>query len=208
MIDITKTQYPANLFRTALFKNQNGVHHYAVVDSAMHKDIHLNIQLNALDYRSLYQGQEAELLEEVAPYLVTLKENDALSRWLLENTYSHHAISFIKSTEDIDTLAIHLRKYAKIEIESTGEDGKAYKQAALFAFYDPRVFPRFVDTNSAQRNANFFQEITEYLCENTENTQQLIAYRYAQAKQSKQSGLSQTTHILQAQISEQGTENG
>ena len=157
---------------------------YAVVDSAMSNEIHITIQTDALDYRCLYEGKEADLLEEAAPYLVQIEQGDYLTGWLLENVYKKNAISFIKTEADIEQLANHLRQYAKIQAVSHGDDGKLTKQWAFFAFYDPRVFPRFIKGNTAEQSAEFFEGIDQYLCENTERDKNALhSYHYSEKDQ-------------------------
>lgn len=157
---------------------------YAVVDSAMSNEIHVTIQTEALDYRCLYEGKEADLLEEAAPYLVQLERDDYLTNWLFKNVYKKNAISFIQSPAEIETLAHHLRQYAKIQAVTQGDDGKLTKQWAFFAFYDPRVFPRFMGGNTIEQSAEFFQGINQYLCESTtEDKNELHRYHYSEENQ-------------------------
>lgn len=156
---------------------------YAVVDSAMSNEIHIMIQTDALDYRCLYEGKEADLLEEAAPYLVQIEQGDYLTGWLLENVYKKNAISFIKTEADIEQLANHLRQYAKIQAVSHGDDGKLTKQWAFFAFYDPRVFPRFIKGNTAEQSAEFFEGIDQYICENADDKNKLQTHHFAEKDQ-------------------------
>ncbi|HIQ16208.1 MAG TPA: DUF4123 domain-containing protein [Leucothrix sp.] len=157
---------------------------YAVVDSALSNDVHVTVQTEALDYRCLYEGKEADLLEEVAPYLVQLERDDYLTNWLFKTVYKKNAISFIQSSADIESLAYHLRQYAKIQAVTHGDDGKLTKQWAFFAFYDPRVFPRFMKGNTIEQSAEFFEGINQYLCESTdEDKNELHSYHYSEKNQ-------------------------
>ena len=156
---------------------------YAVVDSALSNEIHIMIQTGALDYRCLYEGTEADLLEEAAPYLVQIAQDDDLTNWLFKNVYRKNAISFIKTETDTEQLAYHLRQYAKIQSVVQGDDGKLTKQWVFFAFYDPRVFPRFIKGNTPEQSAEFFQGINQFICENAEDKNQLENYQWVEKDQ-------------------------
>jgi len=156
---------------------------YAVVDSALSNEIHIMIQTDALDYRCLYEGTEADLLEEAAPYLVQIAQDDDLTNWLFKNVYRKNAISFIKTETDTEQLAYHLRQYAKIQSVVQGDDGKLTKQWVFFAFYDPRVFPRFIKGNTPEQSAEFFQGINQFICENAEDKNQLENYQWVEKDQ-------------------------
>jgi len=156
---------------------------YAVVDSALNHEIHITIQGAKLEYYCLYEGEEAELLEEAAPYLVKIKQDDELTQWLFKNIYKKNAISFIQSGVDIEILADHLRQYAKIRTVMQGDDGNLIKQWAFFAFYDPRVFPRFIKGNTSKQSAEFFEEMDHFICENPENKNLLENYTFIEKDQ-------------------------
>lgn len=156
---------------------------YAVVDSALSNEVHIMIQTDALDYRCLYEGKEADLLEEAAPYLVQIAQGDYLTDWLLKNVYKKNAISFIKTEADTEQLAYHLRQYAKIQSIVQGDDGKLTKQWVFFAFYDPRVFPRFIKGNTPEQSAEFFEGIDQFICEDAEDKNLLKNYQWIEKEQ-------------------------
>ncbi len=169
------------MLEDTLFSSDENI--YAVVDSALSNEIHIMIQTDALDYRCLYEGTEADLLEEAAPYLVQIVQDDDLTNWLFKNVYKKNAISFIKTEADTEQLAYHLRQYAKIQSVVQGDDGKFTKQWVFFAFYDPRVFPRFIKGNTPEQSAEFFQGINQFICENAEDKNQLENYQWIEKNQ-------------------------
>lgn len=152
---------------------------YAVIDSAMDDDVYLKIQAEAPQQRILLDGEEAEAFEAAAPYLVQLNKGDKFTQWVFDEIYAHNAALFIKSTQDIDSLAEHLKAYVKIQMPIEDLYGEVETQWVYFAFYDPRVFPDFIESNTAEQNAEFFQEIDECACESADDKFEFNSYQHS-----------------------------
>ena len=157
---------------------------YAVIDAAMSGEVHIMIQTLAPDYRILLEGEEAEVFEEAAPYLVQINKQDNFTDWMIDTVYAKNAVCFIKSTNDIETLSDHLKQYAKIQTPIEDPFGNITLQWVYFAFYDPRVFPGFIEGNTAEQSAEFFTGINQYLCESADDKFEFNTYHYSK-KQNK-----------------------
>jgi hypothetical protein len=151
---------------------------YVVIDAAKIKK--LTNELIVVDeqkYQNLFEGKEAIELEEVAPYLVELKKEDEFTTWVAKNVYGKSGAIFIKSTNNIETLAQHLKPFIHVTREIEHE-GKIVTQKGYLAYYDPRVFPNWIESESQQQQSNFFSNINEVLCEDAFNKEEYLSYEY------------------------------
>lgn len=101
---------------------------------------------------SLYRGDAAEQLADIAPYLVTVDE-DVLD-WILTTLWGDAWGILIQSTASIAELRTHLRKFL-IATAPNGEE-------LYFRFYDPRVLPAYLDTCTPQEVADMYGPITSF----------------------------------------------
>jgi len=152
---------------------------YAVIDAAKIKK--LTNELIIVDEQKvkiLFDGQEAIELEEVAPYLVKLNKEDEFSTWVAKNVYGNSGAIFIKSTNDIETLAEHLKPFIPVTREVEHE-GRTITQKGYLAYYDPRVFPNWIESETQNRQAEFFSNIREVLCEDEFKKYHYLSYQYS-----------------------------
>jgi hypothetical protein len=168
------------IFEKELFKkdeNEN-LNVYVVIDSARIKK--LTNELIILDnhqYQILFDGQEAIELEEVAPYLVELKKEYEFTTWVAKNVYGQSGAIFIKSANNLNELAQHLKRFIHVTREVEHE-GSIITQKGYLAYYDPRVFPNWIESESQEQQSNFFLNIKEVLCEDVFNKEQYLSYEY------------------------------
>ena len=151
---------------------------YAIIDSAKIKK--LTNELMVLDnhqYQILFDGEEAIKLEEVAPYLIELKKEDEFTTWVMKNVYGHNGAIFIKSRENIETLAQHLKPFIPVTREIEHE-GKLITQKGYLAYYDPRVFPHWIESEEKATQSSFFLPISKLYCEDTFNKDNYVSYKY------------------------------
>jgi len=179
-------------FLEELFKEEsehnNSVNVYAVIDAARIKK--LTNELIVVDEKKqqiLFDGKDAIELEEVAPYLIELKKEDEFTQWVAKNVYGNNGAIFIKTTNDIETLAQHLKKFIHVTREVEHE-GELVTQKGYLAYYDPRVFPNWIESETTQRQTEFFSNIKEVLCEDEFKQNYYLSYQYnneltAQSKQ-------------------------
>lgn len=95
---------------------------------------------------SLYRGQPEETLAAVAPYLFQV--DGGLLQWIRARLWSEPWGIFVRSTEGLEALRIHFRRFLLVE-SPTGEEW-------YFRFYDPRVLPRFLRVAAADQLASIF----------------------------------------------------
>ena len=168
------------IFLKELFKkdeNEN-LNVYVVIDSARIKK--LTNELMVLDnhkYQILFDGKEAIELEEVAPYLVELKKEDEFTTWVMKNVYDRFGAIFIKSTNTLNELAEHLKGFIHVTREVEHE-GNVITQKGYLAYYDPRVFFNWIESESSERQSNFFSNITELYCEDEFKKYHYLSYQY------------------------------
>jgi len=132
---------------------------YAVIDAAKIKK--LTNELIIVDEQKvkiLFNGQEAIELEEVAPYLVELNQEDEFTTWVAKNVYGNNGAIFIKSPQSIETLAEHLKPFIPVTREVEHE-GRTITQKGYLAYYDPRVFPDWISSIDHEKQEAFFREI-------------------------------------------------
>ena len=165
-----------NLLKTITTQKNKNLTLYAILDAARSSSIYM--QIDDVEYHNLFEGEEAELLEEVAPYLVSLEENDSFTQAILSEEYGNSSMLFVYSSASIEELASFFRQYTKVIVDG---------QEAFFAFYDPRVFNRFMKRANQEELENFFSLVSVYACEDEDDSKNLIEYRYIQNNVDKKS---------------------
>lgn len=130
---------------------------------------------NDIDKCSLYSGQLAEDLKQQAPYLldVTLNEDQLMDdssvpkfhRDFFSKYWGKNTGIFIHSSEPLDKLNFHLKKFTKVQDET----GKWF----FFRFFDPRIMAHYLESIQRwpQRIAKWYgaqknsQLIQGFICE-------------------------------------------
>jgi len=169
-----------NLFLEHLFKEDEdkNLYSYALIDSArITKLTNELIVIDAQKQQILFEGKDAIELEEVAPYLVELKKEDEFTTWVAKNVYDRYGAIFIKSINTLETLAQHLKAFIHVSREVEFE-GEVVTQKGYLAYYDPRVFPVWIESESQERQAVFFSNIEELLCEDEFKEHHYLTYQY------------------------------
>lgn len=123
---------------------------FLVVDAASDPSIFpfLYAHQDELTVQSLYKGEAAAELAEVAPYLLALDENDGPARKFVAQGWGHHRFILLCTAAGFDDMRQHLRKLTFAQMP----DG----EAVLFRFYDPRVTRIFLPTCDGAQLARFF----------------------------------------------------
>lgn len=135
---------------------------YALLDAARDERIFdglLKYQ-EELEFDSLYQGQLAEDLAEVAPYLVRLEPGHPFTDWLLDCAWGESWGIFVQARLDLDEVRRHLRKFTVVWTESG--------QSMIFRFYDPRVLRLFLPTCPAEDLTKFFGPLHRLIVEDAD----------------------------------------
>jgi hypothetical protein len=149
---------------------------YAIVDAARIEDTWLRLQTDSPHYTSLYQGDEAQELEDVAPYLVELKPDEDFTHWVLEVAYGDCGCIFLHSHYELEKLKNHLQPWVKIDFPVEMPSGETQTQSVFYAFYDPRVFSRFMQSVSIEEGEQFFNPLAQVQCENQDKPNLLSTF--------------------------------
>lgn len=130
---------------------------YAVMDSARNDQILAHIVLGKEKYESLYGGEKANELEDVAPYLVEMPPRSTLIETLINEGWGNSWGIFIISEANFKKIRNHLRNFLIVD---TDQNRKAF-----FRFYDPRVFRHLIPTFDEKQLKDFFGPVKQYLME-------------------------------------------
>jgi hypothetical protein len=140
---------------------------YAILDAGRSEAIYLGI--DAVEHYNLFDEEIAQQLAEAAPYLIELSMDCDYSKEILMQEYGNNSMLFIYSCEDIAILVNFFRQYTRMIVD---------KQEAIFAFYDPRVFHRFMRNAGDEEMKAFFSLVEQYACEESEAKKRLVCYTY------------------------------
>jgi len=118
---------------------------YAVLDAARHHAIHpALLDLAYVDeVATLYEGEAASALADVAPYILALDPDGAAFDWLWGDSALRGTAIYLTSAAGPAALRAHLRRLARVR----AEDGRVL----LFRFYDPLIMRTFLPTCDAQQ---------------------------------------------------------
>jgi hypothetical protein len=135
---------------------QPGEQLYAVVDAARDPELAFEArEHHGLKMYSLFKGDLADAMADVAPYLVPFEpDHPWLESWAAH--WGNHAGIFIITTAAPLMLWKHLREIFVVQ----DEDGQEY----FFRFYDPRVLMPFADACHASEREEFFGPVLRICC--------------------------------------------
>ncbi len=157
-MNIDKTQMQAALKQILLAgieKNQT-LKLYAIFDATNIKDLWFNLDLWNINHASLFQGEEADDLKEVSPFLVELKKDNEATDILLQE-YGRSNSLYIVSELSFDALLQRFCNQFKMYTE--------YGESALLRFYDPAIFRHYIKLIDKERLEVFFNSAFQYYCE-------------------------------------------
>jgi len=156
----------ADLLRERI-KLQPGELLYGVVDAA--QDVELAFEAKCLynqEIRTLFEGDVAPALADVAPYVVPIDpESEYLRNWTTRS--GSHAGILLGAPLDLDSIHAHLRKIFIVQ----DEEGQEF----FFRYYDPRVLRSYLPSCTPEELAEFFGPI-RFLVADAEAPQTYIRY--------------------------------
>ncbi|MCG7625698.1 DUF4123 domain-containing protein [Epibacterium sp. Ofav1-8] len=125
------------------------MHTYVILDASKVTNLPEMLETSGLEHRCFFKGQVFEELNAVAPWLVRLEENNAFCRGLFTKSdapwhlWGRNFGLFIRSRLTFDRLWQHLRKFTKIEGETSSTSLLRYWEVnTLEAFVAwPEMFP-------------------------------------------------------------------
>jgi len=132
---------------------------YMLLDAARDQRIYgwLTELDEAVQRRSLYQGDVGDSLAHVSPYLLAAREDQPDSLRFAEAGFGESWGLFVTSSAGFDDVRRHLRKFNIVY----REDGTPL----VFRFYDPRVLRVFLPTCTESELRRFFGPIDAFLAE-------------------------------------------
>lgn len=130
---------------------------WAVLDAARDARVLPALRRTVGTSGCLYAGKLAPEVEDVAPYLVPLRRDDALAAFLIDAGWGESWGVFFRSGAAFEPLRRHLRRFLKVRTW----DGRGL----LFRFYDPRVLRTYLPTCTADEAATFFGPIDDFALE-------------------------------------------
>jgi hypothetical protein len=131
---------------------------FAVLDSARRPRVPELLRESAEEYRSLYDGLQAESLASVAPYLVRLPRGTRLLPRLVREGWGHRFGIYLTHPGSLAEVRAHLRRFLMVENEVT-------RRRLYFRYYDPAVLRLFLPTCSALQREDFFRQISSFSAE-------------------------------------------
>ncbi len=130
-----------------------GMHLYAIVDSAIYKTFHDLMDIEGEEHiRILLKEPYLYGYESVAPYLVLLDIDDAMTDELLHAATGEQWLTLIVSHKSLDALAYELRDMIVVESEAHGK-------AIIYRFYDPRNLSNYIHIHSDEELEAFYEDI-------------------------------------------------
>ena len=134
---------------------------YHLLDAARSEALSLR-QAERLNPRfvSLYRGQSATALADVAPYLFTFTYGSPHAAWLLEKGWGKSWGVFCEAEGDLASLERHFRKFLLVQKEGGGQ--------LYFRYYDPRALRIVMPTFDAGQLEEFFGPVKSYILEDAD----------------------------------------
>ena len=113
---------------------------YALIDCAAtagfsgDDDIYTRLNKPDIQKHSLFTGQNAWTLDNVAPCLARLDNQPDLRRWILEKGWGRGWAIFLAGDAEIKTILAHFRTFLAVQADNG--------RKVFFRFYDPIIWKR------------------------------------------------------------------
>jgi hypothetical protein len=146
---------------------------YAILDAARDTRIHSRLCESRIEAVSLFRGDKALELADVAPYLVPLHREDDFIDWLLTYGWGNSWGIVVETTAGLRELRRHFQGF----VMAYDPQGKPL----YFRFYDPRVFRIYLPTCNESELKTVFGPVSSFYAEG-EDPNWLIQYVLAAGK--------------------------
>jgi hypothetical protein len=133
---------------------------FAILDAARDRYALALLLQSQVQYQSLYEGRDGEMLSDVAPYLVQLPTDSDLLRKLVQEGWGKSWGVYLKCAAEFQELRRHLRHFLEVR-QPDGEQ-------LYFRFYDPRVLRVYLPNLHSDEASTFLGPIHCYLMEDKE----------------------------------------
>lgn len=143
---------------------------YAIIDGALDSEIDQNIEIYAPMHRRLYPEAYSKAAGYAQPFLVQVGTAEEFDTWFTQKGYGNSRALYLLSPLDIDTLTENIAGFSL---------GQMQEGETFFRFYDPKIFPAFLQMLTLSQTQQVFEEETLWLCENALEPHRLDIYSYA-----------------------------
>ena len=133
---------------------------FALLDAARDEHIYPSLLTADCNWTSLYRGDAAARMAEVAPYLVELERDSLFVRWLLRHGWGKSWGIFVGATVGMELLRNHFRKFLMAQLPNG--------RSVYFRFYDPRVLRAYLPTCTDEELKAIFGPVERYAMENAD----------------------------------------
>jgi hypothetical protein len=142
--------------RAEYFPN-DGLITYMVVDGASTRALIDHLYDDQAEFACLISGALEPDMQEVAPYLVVLRDGERFAEWILKFALGEHWGIVLRSWLPTADLT---RRYSNL-LRVRGPDG----EPLFFRFYDPRVLRTYLPTCVDDEVLAWFDGVDHYLVE-------------------------------------------
>ena len=149
------------------------LHLHVILDSARDTRIHSRLAESGIEAVSLFRGDKARELADVAPYLVELHREDSFSDWLFTYGWGNSWGILIESPAGLKELGRHFQGFVMV-YDPRGKP-------LYFRYYDPRVFRVYLPTCNEAELKTVFGPVNAFYVEG-EDSGFLIHYAFAGGK--------------------------
>jgi hypothetical protein len=131
---------------------------FAVLDAAHEEKIIPLLQTHVDESSCLYEGLDAEVLAEVAPYIVRFQADSPLLERLLSQGFGKAWGIYLQAKAPLREVRAHLRRLLVVTQEQDGSP-------MFFRFFDPRVLRAFLPIATARQVDQLSGPITRFFAE-------------------------------------------
>jgi len=136
-----------------------------VLDAARLPELPATLEGLGARHRTLFEGESAVALADVAPYVVRLEGNAATSDWLARTIWGQSAGILLVTEASTRQLRKHFRSLLMV-LDESGE-------TLYFRCYDPRVLRAFLPTCTGIELDEVFGPIDAFILEDEDPTRAL-----------------------------------
>jgi hypothetical protein len=133
---------------------------FALLDAARDARVLELLRASKEKYQSLYEGEQGKLLDDYAPYLLSLPPKSDFLETLVSEGWGKSWGLFLTCDKQFAQLRRYLRRFLLVKDESGRE--------LYFRFYDPRVMRVYLPTCTPAETTRMFGPISRYLIEAAE----------------------------------------
>jgi hypothetical protein len=141
---------------------------YALIDAAQDSSIAINLEAFNSPARCLFDGDVADDLAEVGPWLVELTRFDDAWDWFAEAGYGKNWGILMHSRLELPRLKTQLKRFLKI----TDENGKSF----FFKYYRPKHLNAYLPVFDAVQMESFMRGIETIFAEDDRDANRLIQH--------------------------------